>query len=929
LTIVNSTVAANTAAVVAPVSGGTAGTPFGGGIDNNTSETPGDLALDVYNTLDATNTAAGSPDFKGTAAIANSNLLGDGTGAVGFGVVSDNNQVGTSISPINPLFAVAGLIGNGGNTNTVTLQTGSPALAAGNVAAATAAGLTTDQRGTGFSRIVNGAVDIGAVETQAAATNTSVIAVPNPAAVGASVTFTAVVSPAGGATGTPTGTVQFKDGGTSIGPAETLSLAGGVYQASFSTSSLALGGHTITAVYSGDTNFSTSTSPSVTETISAATTSTSLVANPNPAPIGAAVTFTAIVSPAGGATGTPTGTVQFKDGGSAIGPAETLSLTNGVYQAAYTTSSLTLGSHTITAVYSGDGNFSTSTSPSVSESIGAASTNTSLVAAPNPASVGQNVLFTAIVSLAGGGVGTPTGTVQFKDGGSDIGPAETLSLVSGAYQATFNTSSLTLGSHTITAVYSGDANFNTSTSPNVSEIIGNGTQIVDLSSDYNLTGITTDGTSFGSGLDGQGNALSETQVGRSLAWNGITFPIAAPNVNNVVQSVGQSINLPAGNYSSLSVLATGTNGNQVSQTFVINYLTGSPTTVVQSISDWHTPQNYSGESIALTTSYRNTSTGGRDGSGPFVVYGYSIAVDPTRTVESVTLPNDSNVKILSIAAVAPVAAPTGLMAIAGSTTTVNLSWTAGAGPITGYNVYRGTTAGGEAATPIATLPPTATSYTDSGRVAGNTYYYTVKAINYPAVSAASTEASLTMPTSGLTTQVDLSSDFNLLGISANGAHISGGLDGAGNTYSANVLGTTQTVNGITYTIGQGGSNNVVQATGQIIGLPLSSSYATLNVLATGVNGNQPSQTFTVNYTNGTSQTFNQSISDWHTPQGYTGEAVAVSASYRNTSNGGQDNNGPFDIYGYAFALTVPAGFSIQSITLPADPHVGIVAITVS
>ena len=143
--------------------GGTVGTAQGGGINNYLDD---DSALDLYNTLDATNTGGTSPDFNGTAAIAESNLLGDGTDAVGFSTPSDHNQVGTSGSLINPLFALAGLTNNGGNTSTVALQASSPALGRGNVAAATVAGLTTDPQGAGFAQVVSGKVDIGALETQ-------------------------------------------------------------------------------------------------------------------------------------------------------------------------------------------------------------------------------------------------------------------------------------------------------------------------------------------------------------------------------------------------------------------------------------------------------------------------------------------------------------------------------------------------------------------------------------------------------------------------------------------------------------------------------------------------------------------------------------------------------------------------------------------
>ena len=213
---------------------------------------------------------------------------------------------------------------------------------------------------------------------------------------------------------------------------------------------------------------------------------------------------------------------------------------------------------------------------------------------------------------------------------------------------------------------------------------------------------------------------------------------------------------------------------------------------------------------------------------------------------------------------------------------------------------------------------------------GNTYYYTVKATNYPAVSPASTEVNVTLPTSGSSTAVDLTNDYNLLGITADGVYFSGGgLDGAGNAYSANVLGTSQSWNGASFNIAPGGTSNVIQAAGQTIGLPLSSSYTNVELLATAVNGNQANQVFVVNYTNGDSQTFSQSISDWHTPQGYTGESVAVSASYRDTPNGGKDNKGPFDVYGYSFTLTIPAGFDIKSITLPTNQHVDVFAITVA
>ena len=157
--------------------------------------------------------------------------------------------------------------------------------------------------------------------------------------------------------------------------------------------------------------------------------------------------------------------------------------------------------------------------------------------------------------------------------------------------------------------------------------------------------------------------LSATGLGTSVLWNGITFPIAAGNVNNVVQAVGQTIVLPAGNYSNITLLATATNGNQTNQQFIIHYSDGTSTTVSQSFSDWAMPQSYAGETIAISTLYRNTSNGGQ-ATGAFDVYGYSLAANPAKTVQSITLPNDAKVKILSLATQATLNAPTGLVATA-------------------------------------------------------------------------------------------------------------------------------------------------------------------------------------------------------------------------------------------------------------------------
>jgi Bacterial Ig-like domain (group 3)/Bacterial lectin/Concanavalin A-like lectin/glucanases superfamily/Galactose oxidase, central domain len=278
-----------------------------------------------------------------------------------------------------------------------------------------------------------------------AASTTVLASLQNPSTVGQQVTFTATVSGSGNA---PTGTVNFFDGTTNIGSG---TISAGV--ATLKTSTLAAGSHSITAQYGGDSNFGTSTSNTVTQVVKAAST-TVLASLQNPSTVGQQVTFTATVS---GTGNTPTGTVNFFDGTTNIG-SQTLSA--GV--ATLKTSTLAAGSHTITAQYGGDSNFGTSTSNTVTQVVKAAST-TVLASLQNPSTVGQQVTFTATVSGTGN---TPTGTVNFFDGTTNIG-SQTLS----GGVATLKISTLAAGSHSITAQYGGDSNFASSPSNVVTQVV--------------------------------------------------------------------------------------------------------------------------------------------------------------------------------------------------------------------------------------------------------------------------------------------------------------------------------------------------------------------------------------------------------------------------------------------------------------------------
>jgi hypothetical protein len=186
--------------------------------------------------------------------------------------------------------------------------------------------------------------------------------------------------------------------------------------------------------------------PSAVLTVTLAPTATTVVTSKTPAPFGHPVTFTAAVT---SSDGSPAGTVTFFDGSSVIGNG-----TIGSGNAVFTTSTLSLGTHSIKAVYAGAGNFATSTSTSISQVVSQATTATALSSSANPSAFGANVTFTATVTSNGG---APTGAVTFKLGTAILGTRT----LSGGHAA-FSTSALTIGSHNLTATYAGNADYTAS-----------------------------------------------------------------------------------------------------------------------------------------------------------------------------------------------------------------------------------------------------------------------------------------------------------------------------------------------------------------------------------------------------------------------------------------------------------------------------------
>lgn len=386
--------------------------------------------------------------------------------------------------------------------------------------------LTEEQVAEGFT----GSPEFYSTHALDCHTSTSVVSSLNLSVFDQSVTFTATVT--GNPNGiTPTGTVDFSDGSTVLGNG---SLNGnGV--ATFSTSSLTGGSHTITATYNGDSEYPGSAG-NLTQVVDLASSSTSVVSSLSPSLFGVAVDFTATVT---SSSGTPTGTVSFSDGSTVLGNG-TLDISG---TASFATSGLSVGSHTITATYSGDTNFSGSSgtvTQTVNQVVVPLSTTTAVSSLVNPSVVGNNASFTATVT--GSGSGTPTGIVDFTDGSTDLGSVP-LTTVGGVTIATLNTSSLSVGSHTITATYSGDSNF-AGSSGTVTQIVS-GLTITPPTDTITATGGFTFSSSEGQNLDGVTVATFTTVGGSgftaSIDWGDgttSTGTVSGPDQNGVFTVTG-------------------------------------------------------------------------------------------------------------------------------------------------------------------------------------------------------------------------------------------------------------------------------------------------------------------------------------------------------------------------------------------------------
>jgi sugar lactone lactonase YvrE len=276
------------------------------------------------------------------------------------------------------------------------------------------------------------------------ATALNIIPTANPAIQFAPLSFSATLT---GWTTPPTGSITFTEGSTPLGSAPLNSNGA----ASFQVPPLAVGKHNITATFAGDANDFTSQYNFV-QTVNLAPSSTTLDTSSAVAKFSTPITFTATVT--GVNASTPTGDVDFRDGTTVL----VTSPLNALGVATYVNSTLTAGTHTITAAYQGDSDYAASTSTQIiTETISQTATATTLSASTTSSISGRPITLTANVAATGGSV--PTGTVDFMNGNILLGRG---TLNNGI--ATLTSSDLGVGIDSVTAIYNGDSNDTTSKS---------------------------------------------------------------------------------------------------------------------------------------------------------------------------------------------------------------------------------------------------------------------------------------------------------------------------------------------------------------------------------------------------------------------------------------------------------------------------------
>ena len=393
----------------------------------NTCTTSGNASVTMNHSI-ASNSTAGANDV-----VINAINAGSSTGSGAYNAIGAATGF-TATNAVSGTLSLAALPAalTGGMADVMIPQAGSVAI---NAAGAGPCSSATDQRG--ITRPQGSACDVGAVEV-VPVNQATLTAIATPA----SIVFNAT-------------SALSTTGGSGTGAVSYAVTAGNAFcsMAGSTLTGTGVGTCTVTATKAGDGSYNATTA-TATVTVGKAATATTLVP-PAAIVLGQTTTVTASVAVVAPGGGTPTGTITISDGGADAG--DTCTITLPATSCALTPSAA--GNQALTATYSGDSNF-TSSSANGTLAVHTRPTTITLTNSPNPSRVGEPVNLVATVSfavLAQAGISTqaaavPTGSVTFSDGATTIGTVP----LNASGTATLVTSTLTKGSHTLTALYSGD-----------------------------------------------------------------------------------------------------------------------------------------------------------------------------------------------------------------------------------------------------------------------------------------------------------------------------------------------------------------------------------------------------------------------------------------------------------------------------------------
>jgi len=498
-----------------------------------------------------------------------------------------------------------------------------------------------------------------------------------------------------------------------------------------------------------------------------------------------------------------------------------------------------------------------------------------------------------------------------------------------------------------------------------------GVHSVPVALHYDLATASNDGAHASGGFDREGNSLPAEMLPSQITFNDVQFKLASAKtgVPNAVIAKGQTIDLPAGQHNRVYVLAASAEGDQKA-TFKVG-----AEKVELNIQDWGgfigqwdnrqwssgdtSGDNY-GNMTGLTPAYIKRAdlawycSHHHNAAGENVSYGYSYLfaypIDLPAGARTITLPDNYKIRVLAISVadenpeVKPAqplydllaAPPAGADDFALRMRADSVSVAKGGTGTTTVTVTRrgnfragvslsvsGLPAGVKASfSPASTARASKITLTaaDSSKLATSTI--TITGTSGSLTHTVTTALAVTGVKKG-TVPVDLSSAYNATAIYSDGSQFAptASADGEGWAYSKETLGSSQLWDGVVFNLGPANAPDAV--TGKTVTLP-ERRFDSVELLATGVEGGQESQVFTITYADGTSSSVTQSLSDWYESSGYKGETEAVDVPYRLVGDGSKDPR-TFHLYGYSFKLD--RSKTVRSITLPGNEHVLVFAIT--